>query len=128
MDTRLIYSYVHKPQDKRERILFKDNYVQINKAVQNNKKIYFVIKRYDKEKQDTVSPFAIENSKEELFNYPLADKDGIPLSFRMSRIKNLAVLNESDSFSSLSLGSFQKMIKNGPQFAYGEKENNPIKN
>ena len=123
----LISSYVHIPQDKRERILFKDNYELVDKAIQNNKKIYFVIKRYDKETRHIVSPFAIENSKEELFNYLLADKDSVPMSFRISRIKNLAVLNESASFSSLSLDSFQKMIKNGPQFAYGEKENNPIK-
>ena len=68
----LISSYVHMPQDKRERILFKDNYELIDKAIQNNKKIYFVIKRYDKETRHIVSPFAIENSKEELFN---AQKD-----------------------------------------------------
>ena len=103
----LISSYVHMPQDKRERILFKDNYELIDKAIQNNKKIYFVIKRYDKETRHIVSPFAIENSKEELFNYLLADKDSVPMSFRISRIKNLAVLNESASFSSLSLDSFQ---------------------
>lgn len=123
----LISSYVHMPQDKRERIIFRDIYSLIDKAILNNKKIYFVIKRYDKETKHTVSPFTVENSKEELFNYLLADKDGTPLSFRMSRIKNLTALNESVSFSSLSLDSFQKMIKNGPQFTYTKEEKDLIK-
>ena len=109
-------SYTMLPQDKRERIIFKNSFELIEKAIENNRKIYF--ETAGKDAAHIASPYAICNSKEELFNYLLADYNDYPFSFRISRLEKIAVLNEPRQFKENNISIFEKMIKNGPQFAY----------
>ncbi|MDO4198324.1 MAG: WYL domain-containing protein [Erysipelotrichaceae bacterium] len=119
----LLASYAHLPRDKRERIIFKERFEIIEEAISNHKKIYLSLSR--KEKNMTVSPYAISSSKEELFNYLLAidDEKGKTRSYHMSRIQNIKIINEKTSFDENTVKTFEKMISNGPQFAYQINEN-----
>ena len=60
-------SYALLPQDKRETIIFKRNFELVKEAIEKKRKIYFSTINYDN--PHIVSPYAIANSKEELFNY-----------------------------------------------------------
>ena len=109
-------SYVLLPQDKREKIIFKKNFEIIDEALNSHRKIYFTT--INSSKTHIVSPVNIANSKEELFNYLLCIKDNLPYSYRISRIKQIKILNEDVDRHAEYDYIFDNMIKYGPQFAY----------
>ena len=113
-------SYSLLPQDKRERIIFKRNFDLVEEAIQNNRKIYFITT--NKDTPHIASPYAICNSKEELFNYLLADYNTFPYSFRMGRIRNATIINEPREFQDRNIEIFKKMETHGPQFSYEIKD------
>ena len=109
-------SYSLLPQDKRETIIFKQNFEMIRQAIEDDRKIYFTT--VSKDIPHTVSPYAIANSKEELFNYLLCKQNNSPYSFRISRIKQIKILNESRDLSEDIIDVFDRMAKYGPQFSF----------
>lgn len=113
-------SYSLLPQDKRERIIFKQNFDLVEEAIAQGKRIYFTTT--GKDTPHIASPYSICNSKEELFNYLLAQYNDLPYSFRMGRIRNVTILNEAASVSDRNIAVFKRMEKGGPQFAYDLKE------
>ena len=112
----LLASYTLQPQDKRERIIFKHNFELIEEAIKTNRKIYFTTT--NKDAPHVASPYTIANSKEELFNYLLADYNEFPYSFRVGRLRNIVILNEQRQLLDRNIPIFEKMIEYGPQFAY----------
>lgn len=116
----LFASYSLLPQDKRERIIFKKNFEVLEEAIRTNKKVYFTTT--NKDAPYVASPYTIANSKEELFNYLLADYNSLPFSFRVGRLRKLVILNEQREFTERNIPVFEKMIKFGPQFAYEVKD------
>lgn len=122
----LFASYVRLPQDKRERIIFKENFEVIESAIEQHKRLYFTSST-NKANKHIVAPYSLSNSKEELFNYLIAQEKGNAYSFRVSRIANLAVLNEEAVFSDKVVPIFEKMEIYGPQFSYSLSENKTIK-
>ena len=119
-------SYSLLPQDKRETIIFKQNFDLIRKAIDEDRKIYFTTSANDA--PHIVSPYAIANSKEELFNYLICQYRGFPYSYRISRIRQVKVLNESRDFMAQIIEILDDMIKYGPQFSYDVKKPHvPIK-
>ena len=119
-------SYSLLPQDKREMIIFKQNFDLIRQAIENDRKIYFTTINNDS--PHIVSPYTIANSKEELFNYLLCKYNSFPYSFRISRIKQIKILNESRDLTDNIIEVFDRMARFGPQFSYEVKKPHvPIK-
>ena len=115
----LFASYTSLPKDKRELIIFKEQYESIQDAIQRKCKIYFTTKKNPD--KHIASPYALSSSKEELFNYVLVEYKNRPFSFRLSRMNQVVVLNEEAIIDKNCLNFLEKMKRNGPQFAY-EKE------
>ena len=109
-------SYTLLPQDKRETIIFKQNFDLINEALKNKTKLYFTTQKSTI--PHIVSPYKIANSKEELFNYLLCEYNDLPYSFRMSRIRQVKVLNEAAEIKEEYVSVFEDMAKYGPQYSY----------
>ena len=119
-------SYSLLPQDKRETIIFKQNFDLINEAIENDRKIYFTTEKNDA--PHIASPYMIANSKEELFNYLLCKYNNFPYSFRIGRIKQVKILNESRDLTDPIISVFDRMAKYGPQYSYEvRKPHVPIK-
>ncbi len=119
-------SYSLLPQDKREMIIFKQNFELIKEAIEKDRKIYFTTAK--SEKPHIVSPYSVANSKEELFNYLLCKYNDLPYSFRVSRIKQIKVLNETRDLTEKIVEVLDRMAKFGPQFSYEiKKPHCPIK-
>ena len=117
-------SYSLLPQDKRETIIFKENFDRINEAINKQRKIYF--RMSSSEKPHIVSPYKIANSKEELYNYLLCQNNELPRCFRVGRMRQIKILNESSDFKETIVSDLEKMARYGPQFAY-ESDHGPIK-
>jgi len=112
----MIASYTLLPQDKRERIIFQNTFNLIEKAIKENRKIYFVTPNNNT--PHIVSPYTIANSKEELFNYLLAENNNLPYSFRIGKIKKITILNEPSSILPNNKEILKKMEQQGPQYSY----------
>lgn len=134
----LFTSYSKLPQDKREQIIFKEQVEVIQEAIHSKRKLYLAVKpglsKQQSEKgakskpnnQHIVCPYAITGAKEELFNYLLAEKDGKPFSFRLSRLEKVIMRNEELHFSEGMETIFEKMVEYGPQFAFEEQDGQEI--
>lgn len=90
----LFLSYLSMPRNKREEIIFKENYQTINEAIKNDRILAFT-SSVSKAKA-LVEPYMIATSKEEQFGYLLCrdPKSGKERSFRISRLQNLFVTSE----------------------------------
>ncbi|MCQ2555273.1 MAG: WYL domain-containing protein [Clostridia bacterium] len=121
----MFFSYTMLPQDKRERIIFKDHFEKIEEAMEKGRKIYFSTKRSEKKREASV--YMIASSKEELFNYVLLEIDGKPATQRVNRIASIMILNEISSVSVSTMNTLEKMREQGPQYTYREGETGEIK-
>ena len=113
----LFSSYCSLPQDEREKIIFKKQYDTLLKAINNKKKVFFTTAQGGMSRHES-SPYALSTSKEELHCYLLAKHKNICRTYRLSRIKEVVIINENISFEEADIKMFDKMIAFGPQFNY----------
>jgi len=122
----LFDSYVSMPQDEREKIIFRETYEIIQKAIQQKKKLSIATYR----KPDYfhhLSPYALSSSKEELFNYLLGAKENRICSFRVSRIRTIVIEEEKSFITKEQLVLLKKMEQYGPQFMISREEEIVVK-
>lgn len=116
----LFNSYVSLVQTKRERIIFKETVDTINEAIESNRQVYFHTAK--SKNAITASVYCIANSKEELFNYVLTESKGKITSYRLSRIKDIALVNEVRTIEKSNKEIYDKLIDYGPQYIISNKE------
>lgn len=113
-------SYAALPQDKRELIIFKQQYEAITKAIKERKRVFITTRKGSSQRIDC-APFDVANSKEELHCYVLvAAKSCTPL--RLSRIVSVTQLAIDAVFTQKQIETFEKMKLYGPQFIYGQND------
>lgn len=113
-------SYAALPQDKRELIIFKQQYDAVIKAIKEKKRV-FITTRRSFDKRIDCAPYDIANSKEELHCYVLAaTKSCNPI--RLSRIVSVTQLGAEAEFTQRQIELFEKMKAYGPQFIYGQND------
>ena len=113
-------SYAALPQDKRELIIFKQQYDAVLKAIKEKKRI-FITTRWGYSQKTECAPYAVANSKEEMHCYILvANKSCSPI--RLSRIVSVTQLATDAGFTQKQIELFEKMKTYGPQFIYGANE------
>lgn len=117
----LLDSYVSMPQDEREKIIFRETYDIIRKAILEKKKIS--VATYRKPTYfHRISPYALSSSREELFNYLLGAKENRICSFRVSRIRTIVIEEEKSFFTKEQLVLLKKMEQYGPQFMISREQ------
>ncbi len=118
---QMFSSYVSMPRDEREKIIFKDQYELIRKAIREGREISFV-RTGRLQKVYTVSPYLIASAKEELFNYVLCSLDGSPATFRLSRIAKVIFTGRPSLISSETEHFLKETAEKGPQFVITEDQ------
>lgn len=118
---RLFSRYCSLPQYQREKILFMDIYHKLKKAIQEKKKVYLST-RFNSGKRNLISPYAFATVQEETFNYLLCKEENCCHSFRLSKIKDVILVDEKADFSEKDLLLFERMKKYGPQYSYQSDE------
>ncbi len=113
-------AYAALPQDKRELIIFKQQYDAIIKAIKEKKRV-FITTRWSVDRRIDCAPYDIASSKEELHCYVLtAAKSCNPI--RLSRIVSVTQLGADAEFTQRQTELFEKMKTYGPQFNYGQND------
>ncbi len=122
---RLLFtSYSNMPQNQREKIVFKEQYDTILKAIKENHKIFFTTT--SSKINHEASPYKIVSSKEELFNYVLAIYKNSTYTYRLTRIKDVTILDKNCQITESQINLFERMISCGPQYNFGIDENEDI--
>lgn len=122
---RLFLSYSKKPQHEREQIIFKNIKDSIDRAIDENKKVYLIKtgKNNQYVKSNKLSPYKIVASNEELHNYFLCeDENGHVRSYRLSRIDEIIITKEQASIRKENINVYNRMIKYGPQYNFKNEE------
>ena len=109
-------SYASLPQDKRELIIFKQQYDAILQAIKDKKRV-FITTRWGFNQKIDCAPYDIAHSKEELHCYVLVATKGCG-TVRLSRIVSVTQLADSTEFTPEQIEIFEKMKTYGPQFIY----------
>lgn len=122
---KMFYSYASLPQDEREKIIFKPQYTALKEAIKSKRLVYITFNN-DESRNCEVMPYAITCAKEELHCY-LIGSARLPMTFRLSRIATVTLLNSSKDFSPYELKVFAKMLTYGAQFNYFDDDFEPVK-
>lgn len=113
-------SYAALPQDKRELIIFKNQYDAVTRAIKEKKRVFITTRRSYNQKIDC-APFDVATSKEELHCYVLIAA-GACKPVRLSRIVSVTPLAIDAQFTQKQIETFEKMKTYGPQFIYMPNE------
>lgn len=122
---KMFYSYASLPQDEREKIIFKPQYTALKEAINAKRSVYITFNNTESRNCE-VMPYAITCAKEELHCY-LIGSARLPMTFRLSRIATVTLLNTSKDFSPYELKVFAKMLTYGAQFNYFDDDFEPVK-
>ncbi|MDE7208881.1 MAG: hypothetical protein K2O31_03275, partial [Clostridia bacterium] len=93
----MLASYAALPQDKRELIIFKEQYEAISKAIKEKKRV-FITTQWDFDKKIDCAPYEIAHSKEELHCYILVATNGCS-TLRLSRVVSVTQLAVDAEFT-----------------------------
>lgn len=133
----LLNSYANLQQNKREQIIFKQNYEKLLTAINKQQLLSIQLTKYSLNKNEITSrphlviPYKLSESKEELFNYLIGIEDGKCATYRLCRIDKVFI-NTKDPNKNLPITDKQKdllekMIAYGPEYAFNPNEVQPIK-
>ena len=122
---RLLTSYVHKPMNERELIIFNDIYKTLLDSINKKQKVCIFLN--NKVIYKDVSVYAIEASKDELFNYVLfVDSKNTNHTIRINKIRNVTLSLKKSEISEDSKALFDKQIRVGVQYPTIKGENETI--
>lgn len=122
---RLFITYAKKLKNERERIIHKQNYELLLDAVKKGQQV--CISLDNGEVYNDVSVYAIEPSKDELFNYALLFSNKRNRTVRLAKIKTVSLLAKSVEIPEESKEMFARQIVAGAQYPIYPSDNEPIR-
>lgn len=128
---RILTGYCNNPINKREQIVFKENYDKIQNACSRKKSICFNT-IWSPKFNHMVIPYKIVTSTEEMFNYLLCaeynpdTEQQEARTYRLNRIKSVFGGNISESILSKTKHYLDRMIKFGPAYPINDDEESCI--
>ena len=123
---RLFIAYSQRTKNEREKIIFKDTYNLLEKAVKKNVQVCITLKSDGRVFED-VSIFSIASAKEELFNYVLCYSRKNNHTLRLASIKEVYLLPHKSIIPSKNEELFKRQIECGVQYPFYQSDNASIK-
>ena len=118
-------AYAELPQDKREEIIFKSQYLALSEGIKKGNKVFVTIK--DKSKHSIeLSPYTFARSKEEIHIYLLFKHCNACKSIKLSKIQSAVVLDKKADLGEQDIQLFKRMLEYGPQFLYQFNEQDVV--
>lgn len=122
---RLLNSYVHKPMNERELIIFKDNYDTLTNSINENLRVCIFLNNGTLYKDFSV--YAVAPSKDELFNYIVGvDSHNNLFTIRLNKINNVTLTNKKREINKEDIEILKKQIKRGVQYPISRDEQEEI--
>ena len=122
---RMFSAYIHKPKNEREKIIHKENFDLLQKALANKVQICAQI---DSGKiVNNLSIFAISASKDELFNYVLGYANDNNATVRLAKFKTITLLSSPASIPEENVKLLERQLACAPQYPMFKSDKHLIK-
>jgi len=122
---RMFISYSKISKNEREKIIHKENYEQILKAIKNEMQITVFLQ--NGKRVENLSVYAVASAKEEMFNYVLVCQKGHNITFRLNNIKLMYLQSAKAKITNANKILFDKQIECGVQYPFYNTDDKPIK-
>lgn len=122
---RMMINYSQKTKNEREKIIHRENYEILEKAIKKSVKVTLKLKN-DTIVED-VSLYALSSSKDELFNYILGYNGYDNVTLRLAKVKSVMLLPYKSSIPRKNQELFERQIECGPQYPIYPSDKDEIK-
>lgn len=122
---RMMISYSQKTKNEREKLIHKDNYELLEKAL--SKSVRVLIKLDKDTVLKSVSLYKIASSIDELFNYVLCYNGYDNITLRLAKIKSVMLLPDKSTIPQKSIELFERQIRCGAQYPIYPSDKDEIK-
>ena len=122
---RMFLAYTQKTKNEREKIIHKENFDILQKAVKQG--VQVCIQLQSGNVMNNISVYAITPSKDELFNYVLICDNHHNLTMRLASIKTVSILPNASHILEENKMLFDRQIACAAQYPMYSTDNEPIK-
>ena len=122
---RMFTDYSQKTKNEREKIIFKENFALLQKAIKKNKQVCLTLKNGDV--MDNTAVFAVAPAKDELFNYVLVYQHKTNTTIRLATVKTVSLLSEVASIPEANRTLFERQVACAAQYPMYNSDKEPIK-
>lgn len=122
---RLFTAYAQKTKNEREKIVFKENYSLLTKALKKGVKVCISFAKGNVIKGASV--YAVSAAKEELFNYVLFYSGKQNVTARLASVKTVSLLAEKGSMPAENAELFRRQAECAPQYPMYNTDREPIR-
>ena len=122
---RMFLSYTQKTKNEREKIIHKENFELLQKAIKRG--VQVCVQLQSGSVMNNLSVYSISPSKDELFNYVLAYDNKHNVTVRLASVKTVSLLSVSSNIPEENKILFQRQIACAAQYPMYNTDNEPIK-
>lgn len=122
---RLFIAYSQKTKNEREKIIHKENFELLQKAIK--KQVMVCIKLKSGTINNNVSVYSVSPAKDELFNYVLSFSEKRNNTNRLASIQTVTLLSKSAHIPEENTLLFNRQIECGAQYPMYNTDDEPIK-
>lgn len=122
---RLFTAYSRKTKNEREKIIFKENYSLLMKAIKKGVKVCISFVKGNVIKGASV--YSVSAAKEELFNYVLFYNGKQNVTARLAAVKTVSLLAERSEIPEGNAELFRRQVECAPQYPMYNTDREPIK-
>ncbi|MBQ9116193.1 MAG: WYL domain-containing protein [Clostridia bacterium] len=122
---RMLSSYSQKHKNQRERIIHRENYTALCKAIADRTAVSIALNGEGEIKKASV--YAVAEGKDELFNYVLIYDGRKNTTCRLATVRSVFPLSERAEIPEKNVDLFEKQIKYGAQYPFYNTDGQPIK-
>ena len=122
---RMFISYSQKTKNEREKIIHKENFELLQRAIKKGVKICAVLQ--SGEVLNKLSVYSVSPAKDELFNYLLAYGDKHNNTVRLAKIRSVSLLSEKAEMPVENSKLFERQVACAAQYPMYSTDNELIK-
>ncbi len=122
---RMFLSYAQKTKNEREKIIHKENFELLQKAIKQGTQVCLQLKKGGVMK--SVSIYSISPAKDELFNYVLLCDNQHNVTIRVASLKSVSLLSTPSRIPEENKTLFDRQIACAAQYPMYSSDNEPIK-
>lgn len=122
---RMFTAYSQLTKTEREKIIHKENYEILKKAMKKGVQVYIVL--HSKDILSSSSVFAIAPAKDELFNYVLVYNGKQNYTLRLASIYSITLLSANSDIPQENRARFERQIACAAQYPMYNTDDEPIR-
>lgn len=122
---RMFLSYASKTKNEREKIIYKEQYEYLTKAIKKNLQVCLTLNNSNIMTNMTV--YAIHSAKDELFNYVLLYGNKQNFTIRLASIETVSLLTQKANIPNKNATLFDRQIECAVQYPMYNTDDEPIK-